>query len=323
MRIVSVLIPVYNVENFIQRCAESIFGQTYDKLDIVFVDDCSPDNSIEVMKETLERYPHRKGQVRVIEHDSNRGLAAARNTGVAAAQGEFIMHVDSDDFIDMYAIEKCVDIIEKTEADVVLFDANHVYPNKTVIDKIQFPLSDKDSYLKLLLSRRSRASIWGAMYRTNLYHDYDIQTIEGCNVGEDYAVTPRLIYHARKVVTISQPLYNYVHFNDNSYTFKFSDKSVLSLVKIFKLLRNFFEDKKDGVFMESIDYGETMLKITALLKWALTDNSLQHLDLVKKSFTTYPVNVPRSKKIILSLGNYPTLLKLYSRIGFHLKQMTK
>ena len=323
MKTVSILVPVYNVEKFIQRCAESIFGQTYEQLDIVFVDDCSPDNSIRVVRETLERYPQRKGQVRIISHECNRGLAAARNTGVAVAKGDYIIHVDSDDYIDETTIAKCVDVVERKGADIVLFDANHVYPNKTVIDRVVLPPSDKEGYLKLLLSRKTRINIWGAMYKAELYKKYDIQAIEGCNIGEDYTVTPRLTYYARKVVNIPQPLYNYIHYNENSYTYKFSKKSVVSHIEIFKLLRTFFADKSNGEFMESIDYGETMYKSIQLLKWALTDNELQELDLVKKSFTTYPVNVPRSKKIILSLGNCPTLLKLYCRIGFHLKQMTK
>lgn len=322
MKTVSVLLPVYKVENFIQRCAESVFSQTYDNLDIVFVDDCSPDNSIQVMLDTLEHYPQRKNQTRVVKHTKNRGLAAARNTGVEAAKGDYIMHVDSDDYLEKEAISRCVEKMESTDADVVVFDANHVYPTKVVIDRVLFPQS-KDEYLKLLLSRKTRINIWGALYKAELYKNNHIETIEGANFGEDYTVTPRLIYYARKVVNIPIPLYNYIHFNDNSYTYKFSYKSVISHIDILKLLRSFFCDKDNGKFMEAIDYGETMLKSTALLKWALTDNERQYLDMVKKSFTTHSVSVPFPKRIILFLGNYPSLLKAYCRIGFHIKQFFK
>lgn len=84
---VSILVPVYGVEKYIERCARSIFEQTYRNLDIVFVDDCSPDKSIEILKRVLEDCPKRKAQTRIIRHEQNRGLAAARNTVVAAATG--------------------------------------------------------------------------------------------------------------------------------------------------------------------------------------------------------------------------------------------
>lgn len=322
MKKVSVLIPVYNVENFVQRCAESIFRQNYDNLDVVFVDDCSPDNSIQRINDTLQDYPNRKNQVRIVKHKENRGLAAARNTGVDAAIGDYLMHVDSDDYLDEAAISQCVELLEKEAADVVVFGVNHVYPNKTVTNIVNVPLS-KDEYLKLMLSRRTRVNIWGALYKTELYKKHDIQTIEGANLGEDYTVTPRLIYYAQKVVEIQKPLYYYIHYNDNSYTYRFSYKSVISHIDILKLLRAFFHDKNEGCFMKSIDYGETMLKGTAVLKWALTENDSQYLEMIKNSFTTYNVNVPLPKKIILFLSDYPFLLKIYCRIGFHLKQLLK
>lgn len=322
MKKVSVLIPVYNVENFVQRCAESIFRQNYDNLDVVFVDDCSPDNSIQRINDTLQDYPNRKNQVRIVKHKENRGLAAARNTGVDAAIGDYLMHVDSDDYLDEAAISQCVELLEKEAADVVVFGVNHVYPNKTITNIVNVPQS-KDEYLKLMLSRRTRVNIWGVLYKTELYKKHDIQTIEGANLGEDYTVTPRLIYYAQKVVEIQKPLYYYIHYNDNSYTYRFSYKSVISHIDILKLLRNFFHDKNDGCFMKSIDYGETMLKGTAVLKWALTDNDSQYLEMIKNSFTTYNVNVPLPKKIILFLSDYPFLLKIYCRIGFHLKQLLK
>ena len=322
MKTVSVLVPVYKVENFIQRCAESIFEQTYEQLDIVFVDDCSPDNSIQVMLEALEHYPKRKKQVRVVKHEKNRGLAAARNTGVYEAVGDYVLHVDSDDYIDNTTISKCVEKMESTDADVVTFDVNHLYSNKVYVDKLVFPAS-KDDYLSLLLSRKVRVCIWCSMYKISLYKEHEIQAIEGVNIGEDYTVSPRLIYYAQKVVHIPVPLYNYIHYNDNSYTFKFSYNNVLSHIKIFSLLRNFFENKDGGKFLDAIDYGETLFKATLEIEWALTDNSIESLNIVKDSFTTYQSNIPLSKKLVLLLSKFPFLLKIYCRFGFNTKQFFK
>ena len=104
----SILVPVYGVEKYIERCARSIFEQTYHNLDIVFVDDCTPDKSIDLLQRVLEDYPKRKAQTRIIRHAHNRGLSAARNTAVAAAIGTFLTHVDSDDWIELNAVEVLV-----------------------------------------------------------------------------------------------------------------------------------------------------------------------------------------------------------------------
>ena len=97
---VSVIIPVYSVERYIGRCVESLFGQTLDDMEFVFVDDCTPDRSMEVMREVLERYPHRKAQVREVRLDAHRGQAVGRRAGVEVATGDFVTHCDSDDYVD-------------------------------------------------------------------------------------------------------------------------------------------------------------------------------------------------------------------------------
>ena len=85
---VSVIVPVYGVEKYIERCARSLFEQTLDDIEYIFVDDCSPDRSIEILNQVIGEYPGRKDQVQIIHHASNQGLALARQTGLKAATGE-------------------------------------------------------------------------------------------------------------------------------------------------------------------------------------------------------------------------------------------
>lgn len=96
---VSICVPVYGVERYIERCARSVFEQTYDNIEYIFVDDCSPDHSIDILKNVIEEYPARKPNVRIVRHEHNRGLAAARNTAIDNAGGDFVLHIDSDDYI--------------------------------------------------------------------------------------------------------------------------------------------------------------------------------------------------------------------------------
>ena len=102
---ISVLVPVYGVEKYIARCAESLFGQTYEDLEYVFVDDCTTDRSMAVLHEVMERWPGRKGQVRILRNDSNRGIGYTRQRLIDVATGDYVTFVDSDDYLPPRAIE--------------------------------------------------------------------------------------------------------------------------------------------------------------------------------------------------------------------------
>ena len=129
------LIPIFGVEKFIERCAVSLFEQTYPNIEYIFVNDCTKDKSIDILKEVVERYPTRNPQVRIIEHEKKTGLAGARNTAVAAATGEFLMHVDSDDYVDKEIVSKSVSRQLETNADIVVIDFIRRYPNSYIITR--------------------------------------------------------------------------------------------------------------------------------------------------------------------------------------------
>ena len=117
---VSVIIPIYKVEKFIERCVHSLMGQTLQEVEYIFVDDATPDKSIEVLKKCLTLYPNRKAVV--LHHSQNQGLPAARNTGLVAATGEYIYHCDSDDFVEVNMLEKLYQKAKETEAEMVWCD---------------------------------------------------------------------------------------------------------------------------------------------------------------------------------------------------------
>ena len=125
---VSILVPVFGVERFIERCARSLFEQTYPDLEYIFVDDGSIDRSIEILQSVVEEYPTRNAAVHLIKHDHNRGLGAARNTALDNATGEFVYHVDSDDYIDRDTIRLLVAKQKETNADIITGNALIIYP---------------------------------------------------------------------------------------------------------------------------------------------------------------------------------------------------
>lgn len=125
--LVSVVIPVYNVERYLNRCVESVVNQTYKHLEIILVDDGSPDNCPNMCDEWAKK----DSRIKVI-HKQNQGAGFARNTGIDIATGKFICFFDSDDYIDDSTIAKCVESATKNNADVVMFGHNDAYPNGAV-----------------------------------------------------------------------------------------------------------------------------------------------------------------------------------------------
>jgi glycosyltransferase involved in cell wall biosynthesis len=251
---ISILVPIYNVEKYIGRCARSLFEQTYPDIEYIFVNDCTPDNSIEILKNVIQDYPQRKEYIRIITHEKNRGLAAARNTAVENCQTDFLMHVDSDDYIEKDAVEKLIN--KQKEGDYDIVTGNAVFQKKDsqeILHKNE-PI-DKEALIKLYIQTVYNHTIWGRLIRTSLYKDNTIQALEGCNIGEDHQVIPQLFYYANRFSSIDDIIYHYDCTNENSYmsqhNFEKAELREICNTRSFNVLRLFFKDKSP-VFQEQI-----------------------------------------------------------------------
>ena len=198
---VSVLVPIYGVADYIEECLVSLFEQTSLDLEYIFVDDCSPDNSLQILEHVTARYPGRQQQVHVIRHEHNRGLGAARATALAAATGDFVMVADSDDVLPTDAISILCKRQQETGADIV--DGAFCLLRQRGLSAPQLPYhGSKEQMLQLLLLQNTVShQLWGRLVRRTVYTDNDINSIEGVNMAEDYAVTPRLLYCGSRAYT--------------------------------------------------------------------------------------------------------------------------
>ena len=216
--LVSIIVPIYGVERHIAKCAHSLFSQTYSNVEYVFVNDCTKDGSMKVLAEVMEVYQERQKGCVIVEHDVNKGLASARYTGIRHASGEYVMHVDSDDYLEPEAVEKLVNKALQDEADIVIGGSYSVFQAERVLNT-PYPHFDKDTLLLMLLHMRVSPSVWGKLYSSRLYaSDNDTLPLPGVNHGEDFATVPRLVHYAQKVSYVDEPLYNYVQFNTGSYS---------------------------------------------------------------------------------------------------------
>lgn len=248
MYLVSILVPVYKVENYIERCARSLFEQSYQEIEYVFIDDCCPDNSIKILEQLIEEYPQRKNMVKIIHHEKNKGLAAARNTAIEHARGLFLSHVDSDDYLEKNAIELLVEEQIKGDYDIVSGNAVQHFIDKDEL--IKEPICDnKDKWLKELLRYDNiyNHSIWRRIIRRTLYSEHNIKTIEGCNQGEDWQVMPKLAYYMKSFSTVDAVVYNYDCTNQNSHMSNLGKANVnlwKQDVGSIKEIVRFFNDKE-------------------------------------------------------------------------------
>ena len=249
---VSILVPVYGVERYIERCTESLMEQTYEDIEYIFVDDATPDRSIEILEDVVARYPKRRSQVRILQHKNNKGISAARNTAVAAAVGMYMLHVDSDDYIAKEAIEKLVYAAQTSKADIVIFDTIELRKDGEVLLKAEY--ENRETYIKGLLQHTNRCAHWNKFYRTDFYKHTGIQSVENVRLGEDYAVTPRLVHQAKKISVLHEGLYYYETRNQSSYVHNLNRAAIESQHLADRVLVDYFRSVPDkAVWADVID----------------------------------------------------------------------
>jgi len=193
--LVSVCVPVYNTSRFLEQCLESLFNQTIaDKCEFIIVNDCSTDNSMEILQNVSGK--HKNLSIQIISHEHNRGLAAARNTALNASTGKYCLNIDSDDCCELNYAEELLNIADKENADIV----------NTFFDFT--PIQSYD-YIKGLLNHEFYVTIWSRLIKRDLFLENNLKWVEGINVGEDVIISCKLFYFAKKVINTPIKLYHY------------------------------------------------------------------------------------------------------------------
>lgn len=254
---VSILIPIYGVEQYIEECVISLFEQTYLNIEYVFVNDSTKDKSIEILKNVLCKYPHREPQIKIINHEINKGLGAARKTALLYSTGDYIIHVDSDDYIANNAVEILINKATASHVDIV--DCAFVEVGEGKQSPIKLPFHGKDEqYMNLILSRTGVTTnqIWGRLIKRSLYKENDIVNKEGVNLGEDYSVLPLLLYKGKRSF-VDDGLYFYRVDNKNSYMNTcLSKKSIESCIMAHNIVYEYLIKKKLSASTKySIEFG--------------------------------------------------------------------
>ena len=204
--LISVVIPVYNVEKYLNKCVDSVLQQTYSEIEIILVDDGSTDKSGKI----CDNYIKKDSRIKVI-HKENGGLSSARNAGIENAIGEFICFIDSDDFIELEMLEKLVKSMLDYNADMAICNRNHLFENGKKYVKFDMlnqikEMNNLEALFELNNFKYFDISACGRLYKKSLFSNIKFPVGKLC---EDYYVMYRIIEMCNKILYISQPLYNY------------------------------------------------------------------------------------------------------------------
>ena len=221
--LISVIVPIYRVEEYLERCVKSILSQTYENLEVILVDDGSPDQCPAICDACAEK----DARVKVI-HQENKGLSGARNAGIDAASGEYLAFVDSDDYVSPHFIEELYQLLQDTGCAIGQCRFSYVKGDGLVEEgDSAFCIYRGESLMEQLYGPEEKATCfvvaWNKLYRAELFKETGIRYPEG-RIHEDEATTYRLFHEAKKLAFLDRALYGYYTENGGSITSVFSAK---------------------------------------------------------------------------------------------------
>jgi len=302
---VSILVPIYNVSNYIERCAKSIFNQTFEDIEFIFVDDATPDDSIEKLQKVIEQYPNRKEFIKIIFHPQNKGLAATRNTAINASSGKYILVVDSDDFIESNMIQLLYEKAIRDDADIVVSDFYIEYSNKTIYCSDYLSINEKDHLKDLIGFDNSQAPLWNKLVNSDLYKRKECRVPDGLNYYEDRYTVIRLYYFANKIVKINQAFYHYIKYNDNAITNKIFKMHFENVLQFWNSVDSFFKEHNEyEKYQENMAFSKTQSKVRLMIDTHSSHLRKEYanifLDEEKRCFSSFK----KGEKLMLLLVRY-------------------
>ena len=298
---ISIIIPVYNVEKYLRECLDSCVNQTLEDIEIICVDDASPDNSIKV----LEEYQQKDPRIKIFRHEINKNLGAARNTGVVNATGEYVWFVDSDDYIDTKACQILYDAIKDFDVDMLCFSAlqfvdtdeyrrfvYHIYYHQGVqINKIYHP---KTNWKGITFSNLN-VTAWSYIIKSSVIQKFKFRE----NVWhEDADFTPILLASVDSFCYIPYTAYFYRITNGSITKSAMTQKRLEDLIKVLESMDKFVYDNK--IAKNHFLYNQLVAEIYRV------SNTIRSFTAIKPNNSSILTNV--QNKYYAALTKYKRLL---------------
>lgn len=300
--LISVIVPVYNVEQYLQKCVESLVNQSYKNLEIILVDDGSDDNSGQLCDSLAEKYSNIK-----VLHKNNGGLSDARNKGLEYAKGNYIFFVDSDDWIELETIEKLYNAIKENDADISICGINDYAGGKIKVTRgpsKELSIYNSIKAIETLISTGNEIGIvvWNKLYKKSLF---DNVIFEFGKLHEDVFFTPKILFFAKKIVAINYCGYNYITDRQGSICNKKLSYKNIDAPASFLSNYEFFKEQSLDYFSKHyfLKYMDFVMIVYA--KAVSQNNEEIKLELNKQ----FKANLRKGIKYAFELKNYKMILK--------------
>lgn len=253
--LLTIIIAVYKAEKYVERCARSLFGQTLESMEFIFIDDCSPDRSIEVVKSVLEDYPMRKNQVKFLKNPVNSGVATTRHNAMEAATGVYVTHCDPDDFIlNTNSYELLINQALNEDVDILIMGHALIWPDKRTDRPVIVTTGSPKEMADSLLTGGLNGYSCDKLFRLDLLRDNGINYIPGVNSCEDLLLCVRAFCVSKKIVASPEIVYAYDQYsNPNSLRVhrinsKRREQEKLQLREWIKVFSECFPDQDSSVY---------------------------------------------------------------------------
>lgn len=303
---VSVVVPVYNAELYIERCLQSLMKQTLDKVQLIIIDDGSTDRSLEIIKKVIQSNSSLKDAITLITR-ANQGVAYTRNQGLELAVGDYLTYVDSDDWVEKDFLEQMYIKGLDEGADIVICDYYLEYSNKTTQVNHSFTGSP-DDLIKGMLAGSINGFTWNKLIKNNIYSDKRVCFESNIDYLEDMIYVTKAALLSQHVVVLGNPLVHYNQTNQLSLTKVITNESINSMVRALERIEYLiieYEKKKE--FMDSLNFQKVKRKLFLLASIDKIDGrSLDQMRLLSYSgFYVFNRKLSLNQKFLLFLSYLP------------------
>lgn len=273
---ISIIIPVYNAENFLRKCIMSVLKQSLKEIEIIIINDGSTDKSLEILKEFL------KMDSRIILIDKkNEGVSTARNCGLSIAKGEYVLNIDSDDYIEYNYCEEMYNAAKNFNLDILISDYYYSTKEKNIY-KIDLKIDENkiltgEEYLEIFFKENFKGFNWNKLLKKDLFEKSEIKYGKNLSMMEDTLIIVMLSKNAKKIGKLNKAYYYYCQHTNNS-TRNIKIKHILSVMKVFRNIKHLLLENRN------INHLVREREIVSTLGMILLCNDKNKINLIIKIF---------------------------------------
>lgn len=270
---VSVIVPVYKAEMYIEKCTTYLFGQSLDCIEYIFVDDGGGDRSIEIVKEKAKVYAIREDKLKIVYHEKNMGSMAARLSGLEAATGEYTIFCDSDDWPEVNMYKTMYNLAKEHNIDMLYcnFTEEYTHGPKYMKEK---SCDNPQEMIRQIIEKNIHGALWNKLVKTKLYKRLDSDILKGINIWEDMYMTVMVLLEAPKISFLNKYLYHYNQQNTSSLLHGITEKKMQDKIMVCNQLELVFKERG---LSQKYDKALKHRKLWAKMEYA-TDREIRNFD---------------------------------------------